>query len=174
MLWPFKKKIPCQSAFTLIETLVTLGILSVVAMVTTVSFVKILPDMRIRNVSRDIQSTMLYAKSESIKRGENVTVLFNSVTPGYSIFLDMDSDKSIDPGETLLFNSTTFPDNISFDPDNGGDGITFPGNALVFTFRGLPENPGSIGIRATNLAGNITRKRNFTVSIAGRIEIDSL
>ena len=58
-----------------------------------------LPGMRLRSAARDIYSTILLAKTEAVRRGENVTVLFNSPGNSYTMFVDGDNNDLLDPGK---------------------------------------------------------------------------
>lgn len=173
-----------QAGFTLVEVIVVMVILSIIAGIGTTFLMTYLPNLRLKSAARDIFSVMMQAKTEAIRRGENVTVLFNFAGNSYTMFLDNDGDEAVDPGETILITTTSLPDRVSFDPNlvvNGTphiDGISLVNNALIFSPRGIPVGAaggfggGTIGLRATDAQGNSIRQRTVIVSTAGRINMD--
>lgn len=184
------KKTSTHEGFTLVEIIVVLVILGIIASIGGTLLLRSLPNMRANSAIRDVYSTLMRAKTEAIRRGESVTVLFDTANNSYTLFLDRrpspafpadpvnDDDGQVDPNETILATATTFPLRVNYDPDpvfagadGVADGVSFAGNTCVFTMRGMPAGPGSVGLLATDSAGNIARKRSVAVSLAGRINI---
>lgn len=71
-----------STGFTLIELLVTLTVLVVLVVIAIPSFATFLQSQRIKNASMDLSSTVIYARSEAIKR--NATVVISADTNGWS------------------------------------------------------------------------------------------
>lgn len=170
----FIRKNKGQCGYTIVEIMIVVTILSIIAAIGTSMLMKYLPGMQLRSATRDIYSALTQAKSESIRRGERITVLFDSPNSSYTMFLDSDSNNTVDAGETVLIAPQVLPTRVTFDPDitvvADGDGVSFPNNTAVFTPRGLPVGiGGTIGLCATDSQGNTIRQRSITVSIAGRI-----
>jgi len=157
-----------QRGFTLIEVIVVMVIIGIIVTIAGANYAKSLPNWRLHSTSRDIHSAMLKAKSEAIKQGVDITLLFDTSLPGYSMFVDSDNDKTLDSDERLLIPQTSFPGSVEF------EGISFLSNALVFNFRGLPSFPGGVKLRAIDTSGTVTRKREIVVSSAGNIRVDSI
>ncbi len=169
----------CQGGFTLVEIMTVIAILGIIAAIGGSALLSFLPNMRLQSTARDIFSTMMRTKSEAIHRGENVTLLFDAVAGNYSLFVDRgsgtpvnDGNQVIDPGEPVLVVATPLPAGVSFDPTVAGDGISFVGNTLIFTQRGIPIGAGTIALRAMDSAGNVIRQRTVVVSFAGRINMN--
>lgn len=169
--------------------MIVVAIIGILGGIATPLLLNYLPNMRLRSAARDIYSVMMQAKTEAIRRGENVTVLFTSPGGTYTMFLDRqsppaaippptDENEVVDVGETVLLTATPLPDRVTYDPAiGGGDGVTFGNNALIFSLRGIPTpaggafGGGTIGIRATDSLGNTIRQRSIAVSTAGRINM---
>lgn len=185
-----------QSGLTLVELMIAISIIGIITAVGSTTLLQHLPTMRLKSASRDIFSTMMQAKTEAIRRGENVTILFNTPANGYIMFIGV-----FGAGETVLFTQPSLPNGITFAPvdlnNNGNfnnpgdvadaDGISFANNTLIFSQRGIPidattgtpplisigaENiDQGVGIIARDTSGAILRQRTITVSSAGRFTI---
>lgn len=178
-----RKRFTCQSGFTLVEIIVAVAVFSILAGIGTTMLLNALPNMRIKSAAREVYSAIMQTKNEAIRRGENVTLLFNSPGNTFVMFLDRrpspafpadpanDDDGQLDPNETVIVPSTGFQTNVAFDPTIGGDGITLAGNALVFTMRGIPTGAGTVGLQATDNQGVVVRQRSITISAAGRVNV---
>lgn len=168
-----------RAGFTVVELLIVIAIMGILAGVAFPMMLNWLPNMRLRGAARDVYSVMQRARAEAIERGVNVTVGFNTATDAYILFLDngagggnADNDV-LDGSEPALLRSGPLPNGVAFDPDPAvvadGDGVSFGGNALVFTPRGLPAGIGNgtvaLWVPATG------RQRSVTVSIAGRVRM---
>lgn len=173
-----------QAGFTLVELMVVVAVLGIIAAIGTTTLMNYLPNMRLKSAARDFFSSMIKAKAEAIRRGENVTLQF--IPPdNYVIFLDNGAGGGT-ANDTVLLATTPLPAGVKLgrvDLNNDGDfvdqfevsdldGVSFVNNILVFSSRGLPVGIGSVGLQATNAAGNIIRQCSLTVSIAGRIQIN--
>ena len=175
-----------QRGFTLVEIITVVAIVAILAAIGTTTLLNHLPNMRLKSATRDIYSVMMRAKTEAIRLGENVTVLFNSPGDSFIMYLDRqpapagatanDDNNAVDLGETILLAATQLPSRVSYDPvvvgaDGLADGVRFANNSLVFSMRGVPLGLGTVGLHATDSLGNTIRQRTVDVSIAGRINI---
>ncbi len=172
-----------KKGFTLVEVMVVVAILGIIAAIGTTGLLRSLPAMRLKSAARDIFSASMQAKAEAVRRGENVTILFDTANNRYLMFLDSDNDEVVDAGETVLLAATPLPDRVTFDPNlvvNGtphADGVSFANNALVFSPRGIPAGAGgglgggTVGLRAVDSRATV-RQRTVAVSTAGRVNMD--
>ena len=173
-----------KKGFTLVEVMVVVAILGIIAAIGTTGLLHSLPTMRLKSAARDIFSASMQAKAEAVRRGENVTILFDTANNTWLMFLDSDNDEVVDAGETVLLAATPLPPRVSFDPGlvvNGNlhaDGVSFANNALVFSPRGIPTGAGgglgggTVGLRAVDSSGSTVRQRTVVVSTAGRVNMD--
>lgn len=86
-----------QNAFTLVEMMVTIAVLAIVLGVATPSFLEMLRQNTLRSQANELLGLMHYARTEAIKRRENVAV---TLTPGSGWKAEVTQ-----PGSTTLLRS---------------------------------------------------------------------
>lgn len=92
-------KIKGSKGFTLIELMITLSVVAILAAIAAPSFSQMLRDHRLTTRANDFLAELQLAKSESIRRGVQVTMLSSSGTDevwddGWVVFTDWDGDES--------------------------------------------------------------------------------
>lgn len=98
--------------FTLIELLVTIAVLAVLLVAAAPAMTDMVLNNRMVGVSNDLMSDLAAARSESLKRSQRVVVCKNSGTDascgagnwesGWLLYLDANSNTTLDVGETIL------------------------------------------------------------------------
>lgn len=91
-----------QAAFTLIEMMMAIAVMAVLLAVAVPSFTGIIRSQRVKTAAFDLQSSLVYARSEAIKRSSNVDLVPVSTS-------DWASGWSIVAGSTTLRTQQAFP-----------------------------------------------------------------
>lgn len=101
-----------QEGFTLVEVIVVLIIISIMAAISTTSFVQWMPGMHLKSAAREVVGILQEARLEAVKRNTCVGVEFNPVGEGniggsYRMFVDdggaaATCNRSYDAGEEVL------------------------------------------------------------------------
>ena len=178
-----------RQGFTLIEMMVTLGIITILAIVgasTLANSKGWLARVRLKAAARDLSMNLQYAKLEAIKRNTLCSVTFNqpvgSKTFSYLVFAEDSATRNLvyDGADVILkqVEAADYKD-ITFDPSKTGTGLTPLQNntaglpVIAFTSRGMPltknaTTPGGGTIFVTDVFGNTMR---VDVNTAGQIKL---
>ena len=85
------KKDSSNQGFTLVELMVTLAVVAIVISIAAPSFSQMIRDHRLITAANDFMGTLQLARSESIRRGVQVTLLpidANNWNSGWDVFTD--------------------------------------------------------------------------------------
>lgn len=163
-----------SQGLTLIEMLITLGILAIMSAVALPSLMDTLSRMSVNSASRVFNNTLSLARSEAVKRGRNVSICPSASgtdcaagvwSSGWIIFIDANGDAngsagSVDAGDEVLrvfaplgdVRLTVTPSTNLVAYDNKGFGAI----AALLTFKLCPVD-------------NVSRNaRQVEVSLSGR------
>ena len=66
---------PRATGFTIIEMMVVVGVLGILAMVALPSMQGLIANQRVRNVTTDLMVTLMFARSEAIKRNAQINIV---------------------------------------------------------------------------------------------------
>ena len=150
-----------ESAFSFLELLTTILILSFLAGIAIPGFSAWLPDYRLKSAARDLYSTLQRAKAGAANANETWGVFFdNSVSPGKYSTWSFGPNRKWDGGggdDVLKYPDVSFSEYIGVDYGNGnapeniqgkpfGRFITYvtPDNVAIFSSRGTVNNLGYV------------------------------
>jgi type IV fimbrial biogenesis protein FimT len=151
---------PKLQGFTLIELLMTLVIAGILATLAAPSFVDVIKNNRMTTQYNDLLATLSLARSEAIKQGTNVIALSNNGTSwedGWIIFIDADSDGTVDAGEELRVNPKL----------SGNNTLNFARDRITYASTGLGSGLITGTFTLCDDRGNSDRK-GLVVSTTGR------
>ena len=129
--------------FTLIETMVTLAIAAILITIAVPSFLTFIQNARLSSQASDLTTAMMYARSEAIARGQQVTIGSTANTVhwegGYQVALQ--------DGTVLRAYSAL----------SGGNHLTGPAASLVFNSSGYKTPIANISMQLCD-SRNISRQ----------------
>jgi len=127
-----------QRGFTLLELMITVGILILVIGIGIPSFKGVLESNRATTAANDLVGSLLAARSEAVKRERTVSIVPNpNWNAGWITFEDLNGDGSQDGGDTLLFNHSNDSEGVAITA-NGGVAAAITYNAVGRTSRPDP------------------------------------
>lgn len=110
-----------QRGFTLIEIMITIGIMAIVTALAVPSFQAWSEETRSASALSKLQSSLTLARMEAIKRGSWVRLCGSSdgescsggINNGWLIYHDVDASSSLEEGETIIVNESVNLDDLS-------------------------------------------------------------
>lgn len=175
--------------FTLIELMVTITIAAILMGLAVPSFTSVIISNRLTTITNELITTINLARSEAVKRGQQVTITRNGSTSGvwdggWILFVDSNGNNAFnDDGDTALCE-------INSDGSPSEDCLikTFPALPTGYTIRTggstykdyaayMPSGLSKIIIgdtfRVCDSTVNNTKSKSITISAAGRARASS-
>lgn len=128
--------------FTLIELMVTIAIVAIVAALAAPNFSAFLDRSRTETSASILYTALLTARSEAVKRNQEVTIRANTAgnfESGWTIFADNDGDGVLDGGEESIRTQSAFSDDITA-RITGISYITFSANGTAVNSSGSNQS----------------------------------
>ena len=153
-----------ESGFTLLELMVTIGIIAIMASIAIPNIIGWLPNHRMSGAARDIYSAMQYARLTAVKEKIPIAINFNIGTDTYTVFTDeVSTNGTLDAGETVI-KTGTMPADVDMFSASFTGGVPYAG----FDARGLPIQyfPGTGGgtVDLQNIPSNLSKRITLRVS----------
>ena len=142
-----------QSGFTLIELFVTITIIAVLASLAYPAFRTLIQTQGVRTSASDLQTALMFARSEAVKRASNVDVIpvNNDWKNGWTIQL---------PDATVLRRRPALSEQLDAMPVATGAKVTYQSDGHVATA------PGPVTVRVSG--NSLVTARCVLVDLSGR------
>lgn len=130
-----------ESGFTLMEMMAVVAIIGILVAVAIPGFSVWLPNYKLKGAVQDLYSNMQNAKMEAIKANGDYQIEFFPGSGTYTM---------TSPGGNVQ--TVTLADygyGVSYGDPEGGDEVSYSGDSVTFTSRGLTNNVGG-WVRLTN------------------------
>jgi prepilin-type N-terminal cleavage/methylation domain-containing protein len=182
---PYARKRFFRSGFSLVELLVAIAIMGLILAIGIPFFGTILHRSRVDAVSREFNMSVLSARLQAIKRGQNVGVVVStdssSSIGAYHnavLFLDANANGVLDAGDTVIRTDALLPDErrvtLSIDsPDASSPSTAAATTYIVFSPFGSVASGGDKGVYVSDLYGNVLQVR-VTTPATGKLAITKL
>jgi type IV fimbrial biogenesis protein FimT len=172
------------AGFTLMELMVTIAVAGVLVAIATPNLRTFMQNNRLSSAANDMLRSFQIARSEAIKRQQNVVVCASArptdanpacsygAFSGWIVFQDSNSNWSVDPGEPILEQHELLDTSITVKVDNdgiesyGSTGFANKGGARTAT-----QNILLCDIRGNQVTGGISAERAVLVADTGRVHV---
>ncbi len=165
-----------ESAFTLIELMITIAVVAVVLTLGVPSFGRLIEQNQLATNVNALVSSMTFARSEAVKRNKPVKLCDSSdavncgsgnYEQGWIVFVDENNDGNLDsPAEELIFVQSAFPANFSIDPN-----LSTGANDISYLAKGRANRNGNFIICKDN---DVTKARVIILDMNGRTRLTDI
>ena len=163
--------------FTLIELMVTIGILAILTMVAIPSFTSILINYRLTSISNTFLASAQLARSEAIKRNSRVTmcksadgttcVITGGWQQGWILFQDIDNNAVRDAAEVIVHTESAMPGNFLTTPGDNYISYTASGGTELTT--GAPQ---ATTVTLCSTSEPVGPARKIFINFVGRLRVE--
>ena len=163
-----------ESAFTLIELMITIAVAAVVLTLGVPGFGRVIERNQLSAYTNQLVSSLHFARSEAVKRNESVKVCHsdngvdcngNGYEDGWIIFIENSpANNVLDAGEELIRVNEALPSNYTFKPNNNVD-------AFTYNSKGKASSTGTFVLCKNN---DLTKARAIIIGPGGRTRLAPL
>ncbi len=162
-----------ESAFTLIELMITIAVTAVVLTIGVPGFNRVIEQNQLSAYTNQLVSSLHFARSEAVRRNQSIKVCHSNnasvcngtgYEDGWIIFTDNDSDDTVDADEELILVNENLPSSYTFNV-NGEVG------SFSFTANGRTDGQ---GILVLCKDGDLTKARAIIIGPGGRTRLAPL
>lgn len=171
--------------FTLIELLVVIAIITIMLAIAVPSFTSFISNYRATSAVNDLLQGITLARGEALKRGRRVVMVPNdgshnpspsgSWSNGWTVFVDQNNDRILDPADTLIFKHGALPDSITVAAPSSSTLPFGDANYVSYDGTGYPRRVDGTqlagGIVLTDTTGSATNVRTLCLANFGRPRI---
>lgn len=155
-----------QQGFTIVELMITLVILAILVTLAAPSFSDYIANQRVKTDAQALFASLLYARSEAVKRNSNVYIVSNSGTwhDGWAVTTDA----------TTTYADCAGGDSTCVQVQDALDGtvITFASASITFNRTGRASTSASISLCDSEGRSTVT-KRIISLDLTGRPNIST-
>ena len=142
-----------QSGFTLVELMVVVALIGVLSMIASPSFSTFIASQRVRSASYELSNTMVFSRSEAIKRNADVTVSPVDATSGWRAGWNV---TAVQGADTVTLATQAAFASLDISPT--------PAVALVFSRTGRPSTSQSFEVSSSSV---LSATRCVTLPLSG-------
>lgn len=165
-----------ESAFTLIELMITIAVAAVVLTIGVPGFGRIIERNQLATNVNSLVSSMTFARSEAVKRNKPVKICDSSdavncgsgnYEQGWMVFVDENNDGDLDaPTEELIYVQSAMPTNFTIDSN-----LSAGANGISYMSKGRANRNGNFIICKNN---DVTKARVIVLHQSGRTRLTDL
>lgn len=160
-----------NSGFTLLELVITVALVSIVMAIAIPSMTTFTQNDRLTTNINTLIGHLAYARSEAVKRSQQVSICVSSDTTsctgvnwqdGWIVYIDADGSNTFSAGEEIL---------RAQQPLDGANTLaTAIGTQVIYDYRGF-VTPASVGSFLLCDARNGPYGKTITISTTGRVRV---
>jgi type IV fimbrial biogenesis protein FimT len=142
------------SGFTLVELMITVSLMAILLALAIPSYQRFLQRARIDTEATNLQSFLMLARGESIKRGQNIWVSNGNGgwTGSLTAFVDRNGNRTQESGEPTIGVLAALSETVLVPSEQVSTGVGYGANGSIIGDSSLTN--GSVGIRVPNLIDN--------------------
>lgn len=159
-----------KNGFTVMELMVTLGIIAILTAMAVPSYISWLPGYRLRSAANDVHAAIQMARLRAVKENGNTVISYTEGRGGnYRVFVDNNNNQTYDSNDKFVLYGEVPGDVTLSTQINGGWTLT------IFDARGILErdagnNP--IGQGNVILSSNTAGSKSISITFTGNIRIN--